>query len=65
MQFAIYYKEFTTITPESVSTYADDKQDLARKIAYAYSDVHKEDVTPDNYRENIQALVGQLHILES
>ena len=65
MQFARYYKELTTITPESVSTYADDKQNLAHEIAFAYSDVHKEDVTPAKYLEKMQTLVPQIASLTS
>ena len=65
MQYAIYHIEFTTITPESVSTYVDDKQDLAHEIAFAYSDVHKEDVTPAKYLEKTQTLVPQIASLTS
>jgi len=65
MQFAISHKGLTTITPESVSTYADDKQDLAQEIAFAYSDVHKEDVTPAKYLEKMQTLVPQIASLTS
>lgn len=65
MQFARYYKGLTTITPDSVNTYSPDKQNLAHEIAFAYSDVHKEHVTPDKYLEKIQKLVPQIASLTS